>query len=1192
MTPSVRFGEREPGTVAPRLLIHGTVPAPADADRGLPLFAAGGGAGHETTMMRCTSFTFAVVSSSVLVVFSACAGRSAPWEVARPPAAGGGEVAVAARRAQVPLEQVTPPVSAPRRPESLKPLSERAAGQVEAAQHLAREQRFTEATIELERALRYDPKHPDIHRALALFNLQAGNLERARDHAARAVEADPDDAASQYVLGRVAEQTAEPEAASRAWRTALLCTDFGADARVAGLTHFHLAEHLAAEGYFLAALEQYEAFDRRVAAMLEAGAEGDVAELRGLRQPATEARATLLAQLGRPAQAAEVLQALVAQQPEDVELGCRYAQLLLDAGRAQEALAVTRNLKGDPNRLTPLLNDICARLEAPKLLISELQNRVQAEPEVVGWVLHLADVLERVGEHHRAARTLEIYLGEHPTAEAVRLRLAGLYETREQWAAVLQVCADGLKQQPESDKWLLRALTLAENPAALDVLLNPTCRVEKAAPSYLLGELALRAGKPAEAGRWFEQSHRLAPDFVPTRVALAQLHMRAYRWDEALKLLARRDPQVPEAPQQERALAQVYLALDQVDQAQLHLRAALRAAPRDPALMYELVLTHQARHETNMAQQQLQTLLQVEPTHAPALEMLAGIYLDQQLMEEAMRLLEQIKELEDAPFAAARATALLELFGHPDPEKYRATLRAALEEHGPDAATWIALGDSYAPTGPGERRNAWAQTPVARAAYLKALEDDPDSEEAALNLVRADFDLLDFEAAAERQAQLMPRRPNRNSWRFRLANIYLDMQDWQAALALAREQEQRADLQEGPREVYRALILQALRLGQRDEGLLAQLQTWAEQEPANASWGLALAQEYLRLERAAEAVALLEARHRSKPDDGEVFSNLLAALLADEQPDRACQYALQELNDDPESDLALIQLVGVLFDAERFDEGLELLENELLYSRNPARFQQLKLVGLSRAGRHSDAAELLEQFIAEQLAAPQSQPWDLDELRRQLVIELLLAGEHDQAKNQLEYWRDHQQPGPAPVPYYQVWALYHQRQGNRELSAQASEEALGFYPDDVPLNNDVAYSWIDRGVRLDEAEQMIRYAVAHQPRQSAYLDTLGWLLYKQGKWEDARTWLLRASRTEFGQDPVIYDHLGDTCYRLGKTEDAVEYWETAVRLAPEGDDSNLDVVRTRQEAPAKLQAVQEGKVPELAPTALQDEVPK
>ena len=360
------------------------------------------------------------------------------------------------------------------------------------------------------------------------------------------------------------------------------------------------------------------------------------------------------------------------------------------------------------------------------------------------------------------------------------------------------------------------------------------------------------------------------------------------------------------------------------------------------------------------------------------------------------------------------------------------------------------MGDSYAPTGPGGRRDAWSQTPAARAAYLKALEQDPDSEEAALNLVRADFDLLDFEAAAERLAQLMPRRPNRHSWRFRLININLDMQDWQAALALAREREQCEDLLAENREAYRALILQALRLAGRDDEMLGQLKTWSEQEPENVGWSLMLAQEYLRLARTVEAVALLETRHQSDRDDGEVLRNLMAALLADEQPDRACQYALAQLNDDPESDLALMQLIGVLFDAERFDDGLELLENELLYSRDPARFQQLKLVGLSQAGRHLDAAELLEQLIAEQLSAPHSQPWDLDELRRQLVIELLLAEKPGRAKDQLEHWRDHQQPGPPPVPYYQVWALYHQRQGNRELSAQASEEALGFYPDDVP----------------------------------------------------------------------------------------------------------------------------------------------
>ena len=423
--------------------------------------------------------------------------------------------------------------------------------------------------------------------------MQAGNLERARDHATRALEVNPDDAVCQYVLGRVAAQTTEPEEASRALRTALLCSDFGTDAQVAGLTHFHLAERLAADGYLQAALGQYEAFERQVAALMETDPESAaLAALRGLRRPATEARATLLAQLGKPAQAAEVLQPLFAQQPDDVDLGCRYAHLLLEAGRAEEALTAARKLTGDPDRVALLLRDICTRLEAPELLIAELQARAQAEPQVASWVLHLADAYHESDELQQATRVLDNYLAEHPLAEAVRLRFVELLKASEQWAAVLQVCADGLKHQPTTDKWLKRALTLANIPAAVDTLLNPTCRVEEAAPSYLLGELALRAEKPEEARRWFEQSHRLEPEFVPARVALAESYTRVYQWDEALKLLQRRDPQVPEPAPQERALAQVYLALDELDQAQVHLRAALQAAPRDPDLMYELALTH------------------------------------------------------------------------------------------------------------------------------------------------------------------------------------------------------------------------------------------------------------------------------------------------------------------------------------------------------------------------------------------------------------------------------------------------------------------------------------------------------------------------------------------------------------------------------------------------------------------------
>jgi tetratricopeptide (TPR) repeat protein len=145
-------------------------------------------------------------------------------------------------------------------------------------------------------------------------------------------------------------------------------------------------------------------------------------------------------------------------------------------------------------------------------------------------------------------------------------------------------------------------------------------------------------------------------------------------------------------------------------------------------------------------------------------------------------------------------------------------------------------------------------------------------------------------------------------------------------------------------------------------------------------------------------------------------------------------------------------------------------------------------------------------------------------------------------------------------------------------------------PEEPTRNNDLAYQWIDRGIRLDEAEPLVRYALGKVPTNAAYLDTFGWLLYKKGAFADARKWLRRADRARLGDDPVILDHLGDACWRLGAKEEAIEHWSTALELVRGRDDEELvndDERRVKSEAAAKIDAVRAMQTPKVAPLAVE-----
>src|SRR5262249_53213502 len=105
-------------------------------------------------------------------------------------------------------------------------------------------------------------------------------------------------------------------------------------------------------------------------------------------------------------------------------------------------------------------------------------------------------------------------------------------------------------------------------------------------------------------------------------------------------------------------------------------------------------------------------------------------------------------------------------------------------------------------------------------------------------------------------------------------------------------------------------------------------------------------------------------------------------------------------------------------------------------------------------------------------------------------------------------------------------------------------------PEDATANNDLGYLWADQNIRLEEAERLIRKALELDRRQrtsgtavsvdsdqdnAAYVDSLGWVLFRRGQLEEARRQLDKAAKLPGGSDdPVVWDHLGDVCFRLAQ----------------------------------------------------------
>lgn len=67
-----------------------------------------------------------------------------------------------------------------------------------------------------------------------------------------------------------------------------------------------------------------------------------------------------------------------------------------------------------------------------------------------------------------------------------------------------------------------------------------------------------------------------------------------------------------------------------------------------------------------------------------------------------------------------------------------------------------------------------------------------------------------------------------------------------------------------------------------------------------------------------------------------------------------------------------------------------------------------------------------------------------------------------------------------------------------------------------------------------------------RPDEPSFLDTYGWILYKMGKYEQARDYIQRALDLSTGSNATLWDHLGDVYYRLGQHDKAKSSWQKAI----------------------------------------------
>ncbi|OSZ79490.1 hypothetical protein CAP35_14935 [Chitinophagaceae bacterium IBVUCB1] len=122
-------------------------------------------------------------------------------------------------------------------------------------------------------------------------------------------------------------------------------------------------------------------------------------------------------------------------------------------------------------------------------------------------------------------------------------------------------------------------------------------------------------------------------------------------------------------------------------------------------------------------------------------------------------------------------------------------------------------------------------------------------------------------------------------------------------------------------------------------------------------------------------------------------------------------------------------------------------------------------------------------------------------------------------------------------------------------SDSSYEQALQADPMNATVLNNYAYYLSVRGMRLDDAAKMSKKSLDIRKDEPSFLDTYGWILYKQGKYDDARTYIQKAIDINGEQaDGTLWEHLGDVYYKQGNIDKAVECWTKAKEKGTDNTD--------------------------------------
>ncbi|TWT31820.1 tetratricopeptide repeat protein [Blastopirellula retiformator] len=552
-----------------------------------------------------------------------------------------------------------------------------------------------------------------------------------------------------------------------------------------------------------------------------------------------------------------------------------------------------------------------------------------------------------------------------------------------------------------------------------------------------------------------------------------------------------------------------------------------------------------------------------------------------QLLATRLRLLDLYTKLDDAERAAAEANAIGTLL-----KEYQAELQSILAANNGQGGMTIhrALGEAFLAGGDYQ----------AAEAQFRAAIGDAEPEQLDLQLARIDLAAKRLDSAEERVQRViaaerdvaageLPYQLLRDIWiqqgadeaevdkrlleeltpryeaprddfalAYFLAQLQLEQEEWEAAIALIQ-----AHLEKSPRRSVYPILTTAYWKTQDWEALLDTLGVVAERNRNLSS--LAPQLEPIAADDEAVSELIAAAEKRRKADSGLTVPQALAiaqVLHLREQADDAFAWLEIASQIDPVATApSLIDFGLAWMVAKQYDLGEKALRTaaaaKMPKSGRAATYDYLAAL-LAMDDRYDEALSAARRAIAldsTSAALASRVPWIL-----------FYADRKEEAdrnyRRLLAQFDNERADGPTRQVLRQARLMLSSLAKNDHDREEWLEQILDEFPEDVGAKNDLAYLWADAGRNLGRAARMLEEAVAAEPDNAAFRDSLGWAYFRQGRYDQAIGQLQQSVDLITEPDPVLLDHLGDALSAAGRTQEAVDAWQEAVTLLTEEEDAD------------------------------------